>query len=52
MFGGVFTLVIVTAISRFYPKWLEQHSLKVYLVRFVGCVLMLLASVLIVVQNK
>lgn len=47
MFGSLFTFLIVIFASRFYPKWLEHHPIKVYLVRGIGTVLMVFAAVMI-----
>lgn len=47
MFGSLFTLVLISTISQFYPKWLEHHPPKVYFVRAIGTALMLLAAIMI-----
>ncbi|HEX9804860.1 MAG TPA: EamA family transporter [Candidatus Dojkabacteria bacterium] len=41
------TIFFVLVISRFKPKLLEEHSAKVYAVRFIGTVVMVAAALLI-----
>ncbi len=43
--SGGYTLVIILILARFFPKFLEKHSLKVYAVRLVGCLVMVTSAV-------
>ena len=45
MMRGLLIIMITFVISKFRPEMLENHPTKVYIVRFVGSVLMVLAAI-------
>ena len=52
MFGSFFTLIITSIASKLYPKWLEHHSAKVYLIRSVGGIFLVISAILVILYGR
>ncbi len=47
MFGSLLTLLISIAVSQVKPEFLEHYSAKVYMIRLIGVVLMLISAIMV-----
>jgi len=50
MFGSFFTLLITAFGSALFPNWLEQHPVKVYIIRTLGSILIIASAIVIVLS--